>query len=343
MTEQDPTEVPDREPVSGARKGPGARLAVLYAAMVLFIVAVLSLDRPKGLLEVTLHGLRQVFFFGFAGLIALELTALVGRRWIRKRSLYYAVALVAVIAMAIGYELMAPGAAGEAPDPWRAMRNLLGAAAFLTLSGALDKGLRREHVWLRGWPRRALGLGSALVLAIVFHKMFIISTSYAGRAGAFPIVVDLTADWQEPFITVEHAELFVGKGPPAWERRAGRPVAVVLFDGTPGGGVTVDEPYKDWGGFDIMSIHLYSVAETPIEMTLRIDDRTRAPPPDERVERRLVVTPGANDFYIPLDNLQTTPSGRKMNMETVRRFGFYLAEEHAPVRIYMHHVRISEQ
>jgi hypothetical protein len=30
-------------------------------------------------------------------------------------------------------------------------------------------------------------------------------------------------------------------------------------------------------------------------------------------------------------------------METVRRFGFYLAEEHAPVRIYMHHVRISEQ
>lgn len=341
MTEQGPSEVPDRKPVPGVRRGPGARLAVLYTAVVLFIVAVLSTEQPKGLLEQTVYSLRQVFFFGFLALIVLELTALVGRRWIRKRSLYYAVAFAAAIAMAVAYELAAPGPEGA--SALRALRNGLGATAFLTLSGGLDKELRREHDWLRGWPRRMLTWGSVVVLVLVLHELFMIGAAYAGRAGSFPVVVDLTSDWQEPFIRLRDAELFRGKGPPEWERRAGRDVAVILFDGRSGGGVYVDEIYKDWTGFDMMSIHVYSVADGPVEVILRLDDRRGDPPPAERVERRLVVTPGANDFYIPLDNLQETPSGRQLSLGTVRRWAFYLAESGAPMRIYMHHVRIYEQ
>jgi hypothetical protein len=334
---QYPGEVPDRVPVSGARKGPGARLIVLYGAMALFLLAVFGLAKPRGLLEETLHELREVFFFGFASLVVLEMTALIGRRWIRKRSLYYAVAIVAVIAMVLAYELAVDS------DPERAITSLVGAFGFLALSASLDRGLKREHVWLRGRPRRVIGITAVLLIVAVLHELIPVVASYAGRTGAFPVVVDLASSWQEPFIEVEGAELFVGKGPDVWSRRAGRQVAVLMFDGSAGGGVTVQEPFKDWSGFAIMALHLYSTAPSPVRIVLRLDDRSREPPASERAEYVLRVVPGENDFFIPLEALAQTLSGRAMNMSRIRRFGLYLAEPAMPMRIYLHRIRVGEQ
>jgi hypothetical protein len=340
LNKPDPAEVPDRQPVSGARKGPGARLAVLYGAMVLFLLAVFGLEKPRGLLEVTLHDLREVFFFGFAALVILELTALLGRRWIRKRSLYYAVALVAVAGLVIGYEMLVEA---HPDDPWRGARSLVGAFAFLALSAGLDRALKREHAWLRGWPRRSVTIAAALLIVSVLNDLGPVMASYAGRSGAFPVVVDLASSWQEPFIEVSGAELFVGRGPEEWSRRAGRRVAVLMFDGSPGGGVTVEEPFKDWSGFDGINLHLFSTAPRPIRMILRLDDRSREPEPEERVAHGLQVMPGPNDFHVPLEAISTTPSGRTINLATVRRFGLYLGEPAEPFRIYLHRVRIAEQ
>lgn len=339
MNPQDPAEIPDRVPVSGARKGPGARLVVLYGAAVLFLLAVFGLARPRGLLEETLQELQEVFYFGFAGLVILELTALIGRRWIRKRSLYYAVALVAVLALVLGYELVV---AADPEQPLRGARSFVGAFGFLALSAALDRGLKREHGWLRGWPRRSLGIGGALLVVGVLHSLFPVLASYAGRAGAFPVVVDLASHWQEPFIEVHDAELFVGNGPDEWSRRAGRRVAVLLFDGEAEAGVTVHEPFKDWTGFSVMLINVYSTAPRPVRVVLRVEDRTREQPPEERVDYALRVMPGANDFFVPLEALSVTPSGRAMNMSSIRRLGLFLGEPTEPMRLYFHRIRISE-
>lgn len=325
--------------MQGTRKGPGARLVVLYGAMVLFLLAVFGLEKPRGLLELTLHDLREVFFFGFAGLVILELTALIGRRWIRKRSLYYAVAFVAVIALVSGYEVLVE------PDPeapMRGIRSFVGALGFLALSAALDRGLKREHAWLRGWPRRSIGVVATLMIVAVLEALIPVLVSYAGRAGAFPVVGDLASGWQEPFIEVDGAELFVGKGPEEWSRRAGRRVALLLLDGSPGGGVTIHEPFKDWSGFSMLTLNIFSTAPRPVRMVLRLEDRTREPPAEERVDYVLRVVPGANDFYIPLEALATTPSGRKINMSSIRRFGIYLGEPAEPLRVYFHRIRVSE-
>jgi hypothetical protein len=265
------------------------------------------------------------------------MTALIGRRWIRKRSLYYAVAIVAVIAMVLAYELAVDS------DPERAITSLVGAFGFLALSASLDRGLKREHVWLRGRPRRVIGITAVLLIVAVLHELIPVVASYAGRTGAFPVVVDLASSWQEPFIEVEGAELFVGKGPDVWSRRAGRQVAVLMFDGSAGGGVTVQEPFKDWSGFAIMALHLYSTAPSPVRIVLRLDDRSREPPASERAEYVLRVVPGENDFFIPLEALAQTLSGRAMNMSRIRRFGLYLAEPAMPMRIYLHRIRVGEQ
>lgn len=339
MIQPDPAAVSDRAPVSGARRGPGARLAVLYGAMVLCLLAVFGLAKPRGLLEGTLHDLREIFLFGFAALVILELTALLGRRWIRKRSLYYAVAGVATLALVLGYELVV---AGEQGQPLHGLRSLVGAFGFLAVSAALDRGLRREHAWLRGWPRRSIGIGGALLVAGVLQALGPVLASYAGRAGAFPVVVDLASTWQERFIEAQGAELFVGKGPEEWSRRAGRRVAVLLFDGEPGAGVSVREPFKDWSGFSVLVINVFSTAERPVNVVLRLEDRTREQPAAERVDFVLRVVPGANDLYIPLESLGTTPSGRKLNFSSIRRVGLFLGEPTEPMRIYFHRIRIAE-
>ena len=339
MSGQDSTEVPDRVPVAGTRKGPGARLIVLYGAVVLFLLAVFGLDKPRGLLEETLRDLRELFYFGFAGLVILELIALVGRRWIRKRSLYYAVAIIAVAALVAGYEWLMP----EDPEfPSRGIQSLIAAFGFLALSAAFDRGLKREHVWLRGWPRRMIGIAGALLIAGVLNPLGPVFASYAGRAGAFPVVVDLASSWQEPFIETQGAELFVGRGPEEWSRRAGRRVALLFFDGSPGGGVTVEEPFKDWSGFSVLKVNIYSTAQGPIRVNIRLEDRSRPQPPENRVEYALRVVPGANDFFIPLEALSVKSSGDRLNMSSIRRFGLYLAEPTDPLRLYFHRIRVSE-
>ncbi len=337
MAEESPTGVPDRVPVPGVRRGPAARRTVLYAATLLFLGAVLGLGTPKGLLEETLYQLRHALAFGFASLIVLELTALVGRRWIRKRSLYYAIALVVSIAAAAVFHLVRDG-------NWDLfVRDAAGIVGFLLISASLDKPLRREHYWLRGWPRRiAEALGLLLVVAVYF-PLISISLNYAGRAGAFPVVVDLAAEWQAPFIRVEHAELFSGKGPQAWPRRAGREVALILFDGTPGGGVEASEVYEDWTGFDILSLHVFSPLDEPVELSLRLSDRTPGQPPEQRMDWPLMIMPGANDFYLDIDDLRQTPSGRQMKLSTMRRVGLFLVEPREPFRLYVHYLRISRE
>ena len=340
MNPADPPQVPDHEPVRGSRRGPGARLMVLYGAIVLFLLALFGLAKPRGLLEETLRDLRHIFFFGFAALIILEMTALIGRRWIRKRSLYYAVAVISVLGMVFGYELFT----GTDPDfPARGVYSFLGAFGFLALSAALDRGLKREHTWLRGWPRRSIGILGALLVAGALHPLGPVLASYAGRAGAFPVVVDLASTWQEPFIEMQDAELFVGQGPDEWPRRAGRRVALLLPDGTPGSGVMVHEPFKDWSGFSVLMINMYSTASRPVSVNLRLEDSSRLLPPEERVDYLLRVTPGANDFYIPLDTLLTVPSGRAFRRDAVRRLGLFLAEPADPFRLYIHRIRIAEE
>ena len=328
--------IPDRQPVPGVRRGPGARRAVLYAATLLFFGALLGIESPSRLFEKALWDVRYVLIFGFGALIVLELTALLGRRWIRKRSLYYAIALVMTSAVVLVLRAFDGG-------PELAARDIIGLTGLLLLSASLDKPLRREHYWLRGWPRRVTEVLGLLMVLGTLYPLLVAGTYYAGRAGAFPIVVDLASDWQEPFIEVERAELFRGKGPDLWPRRAGRTVAVLFFDGTPGGGVTVSEPYRDWRDFDELSMHFYSKAKVPVQMTLRLSDRTPVQPREERVDWPLTVMPGANDFRLDIEALSRTPSGREMRMSTLRRFGLYLEEPTAPFLLYLHYVRISEK
>lgn len=305
------------------RKGPAARLVVLYVAAFMLVSIVLIADAPPKTNRFLsdLYRLRHVLFFGIGGLIVLELTALLGRRWIRKRSLYYLVAGFAVVCAGLALEFLYPLADGFSTD--RLLRNIFGGLAFLTLSAALDRPLRREHDWLRGRPRRLIGWTSVLVLVIVMQSLIPIAISYAGRSGAYPRVVDMTEAWQQRFIEPRDALLFVGMPPEGWESRNNRITAMILFDGSPGSGVMVHEPYTDWRGYNTLQVQIYSLLDEPTRVTLQVEDKRSEKPRGDRTDLPLQVRPGYNLYEIPMEQIRTGPRGRALRLHKIRRVGIF--------------------
>jgi hypothetical protein len=325
------------------RKGPAARLVVLYAAAFILASIVLIADAPPKTNQflAELYRLRHVLFFGIGGLIVLELTALVGRRWIRKRSLYYLVAGLSVACASLGLEILYPPAAGFSAE--RLVRNIFGGIAFLTLSAALDHPLRREHDWLRGRPRRLIGWTSAAVLTLVMQSLIPVAVSYAGRSGAYPRVVDMTEAWQQRFIEPRNALLFVGMPPESWESRNQRTTAMILFEATPDAGVMVQEPYSDWRGYNTLQLQIYSLLDAPKQVELRVEDKRTERSRGDRTDLILDVAPGYNLYEIPMGQIRSGPHGRDLRLNKIRRVGLFSPGSDAPFMLFLSDFRLVDR
>jgi len=327
------------------RRGPGARLAVLYLAAILLLVWALAVDERPTYNQFfgDLYELRYVVLLGFSGLLVLELTALLGRRWIRKRSLYYAVAGIFVVVIGLLIDNPHPISGGLDDDPGDAVRNIVGGIAFLTLSGALDAPLRREHAWLRGRPRQLLGWMSVLVLLVVLRSLIDVGLAYAGRHGRFPVLVDLTESWQQRFVDLDNALLFAGQPPPGWTSRNDRETAMVSFEGGHDARVTINEVYPDWDGFNTLRFQIFSDLSDPVMIALHIDDKRSNPPPGDRFDTQLVVQPGLNDYEIPYRDLQAGPTDRELRLDRMRRIGFVAPSRPENFRLFFSGVRLVER
>lgn len=337
------SDTPMREVRAGTmrRRGPGARLAVLYFAAAVLVAAFLVFeDRPRHhQMLAAVYGLRHVLLLGFGGLMVLELTALLGRRWIRKRSLYYLVTVLIVALAAVRIEFNHP--------PWelgRYLRNLAGGAAFLLLSAVFDRPLRREHDRLRGRPRQVLAWAALLMLVTVFRPLYPVALAYAGRSGDYPVIMDLTEDWQAPFVETRNAMVFIGAPPPGWPERRGRTTAMVSFERGPApSAVIVDEPYPDWRGFNTLRFQIFSDLEAPVILLLRIGDSREESAPGDRFETGLVVSPGLNDYEIPFRDIGDGPEDRSLDLSRIRRITLLSGEPPGQFRVFVSGMRLVER
>jgi hypothetical protein len=313
---------------------------VLYLAAILLTAAFIVFNQtPRHhQLLAGLHDLRHVLLLGFGGLMFLELTALLGRRWIRKRSLYYAVAGAIVLLAAVRIEF------NYLPwDTLRYLHNALGGLAFLLLSAVFDRPLRREHDWLRGPPRRAVFALAVLILALIFRPLGPVAMSYAGRSGSFPVVVVLTDDWQQRFVRMQDAMLFAGRPPPGWTQRKGRETAMISFEPVAGAGVTVSEVYGDWRTYNTLRFQIFSELPAQVELILRIDDHESDAPDGDRFEMPLVVNSGLNDYEIPHDRIRRGPEGRQLQLQRVRHVGLYSAGHPERFRLFFSSMRLVDR
>ncbi|MGD8977300.1 MAG: hypothetical protein PVG91_06815 [Gammaproteobacteria bacterium] len=333
-------EIPVLKAGTMRRKGPSARLLVLYLAAILLLAAFVTFDsRPEhNQFLGELYEFRHVLLLGFGGLMFLELTALLGRRWIRKRSLYYAAAGAIVLLASIRIEF--------SHLPWeteRLVRNFCGGVAFLLMSAAFDRPLRREHDRLRGRARKLLAGISALILLSILHPLAPVALAYAGRSGSFPVVVEFTENWQHTFATSRDAMLFTGPAPWEWESRRDKLTAMISFDPVAGAGVTASEVYPDWSGFNWIRFQVWSEDRQPRQLVLEIDDQKKSVEPDKRYRRMLQVRQGLNDFEIPLTEVRTGPEAGEMKMRKIRHIEISSPGATERFRLFFSDFRLVEQ
>jgi hypothetical protein len=285
------------------------------------------------------HGWRTAFdvghvpLFGLTSLLMLRLVR-VWRTGERPESADFLVALLATTVLSLVSETAQIGQPGRHASVGDAVNNLIGAVCFLGIVAAL-----RPRLW------RGLGadgpLAARLVFAVALLSLAIammplagMAWSYSMRRAALPVLADFSAGWQRPFLSVARSELERVRAPAAWPDQAGRRVALLTFRDAPWPGVTVREPWPDWSGFENLRFQVWSELEAPVEIVLRVDDGHRERPHSDRYNGSFIITPGLNDFTVPLQTIARGPRQREMDMADISQFILFSRRPDEPYQLY---------
>jgi hypothetical protein len=305
--------------------------ALGVAALMMFLV----LGRPPS----DAYGWRALFdlghvaLFGVTGLLMLRIVHVLRGR-ARRAGADFLIALLATAVLSLVSEaaqVLQPGRHASIGD---AVSNLTGAVCFIAIAASL-----RPEVW-KGLGRdgpvaaRLVLTGAVLALALAALPLAGAAWSYGMRAAAFPMLADLTKSWQRPFLGVGRSELARVAAPVAWSGMAGSQVARLTFLDAPWPGFTLREPYPDWSGYEALRFQVWSELETPVEIVLRVDDTHRRRAHQDRFNGSFIVTPGFNDFAVPLSTIARGPRGRTLDLSDIRQIVLFSRRPEEPFELY---------
>lgn len=320
-------------PYSGARRRLTA--AALPAAGVLALLLLLALGKlpDDSFLWRTVYDLGHVPLFGAIALLVL---------WIVRRVVapqageweQVMLALLATAVLSLVTEVAQIGQPGRDADVGDAIHNLTGAVCFVAIAAALRPGPWRAAGQAGLMASRLVLVGAVLALAIAFSPMASVAGAYTTRSAKVPVLAELGAEWQAPLTSVPDAHVDRVPAPRDWEGMQGRTVARVRFLDAPWPGIAIREPWPDWSGYDRLRFRVWSDLPGPVQLNVRIDDVIRTRAWKDRYDGSVIVTPGANDFSIPLATVREAPRDRTMDLSRVSQFFFFTSRPESPLELY---------
>lgn len=239
--------------------------------------------------------------------------------------------------------------AAQAVQPGRnanlgdALLNLTGALCFLAIAAALRPGMWRKLGHDGPLAARLVLVVATLGLVLVSLPLIGVAWSYSQRAAALPVLADLTQRWQKPFLNVGRSELAIVRAPAGWTDRAGTQVARLTFLDAPWPGFTVREPWPDWSGYDALRFQVWSDMEAPVEIVLRVDDTHRNRPHSDRFNGSFIVTPGMNDFTVPLATIASGPRDRQLDLADISQFVLFSRRPGEPFELYLSPIWLEQE
>lgn len=297
----------------------GRRLAVWSCSVVGLLALLEFLEPPsRSLAWVTFLDAGHAPLFGAIALAVLQilLATPLARR---SRALLYGLALLITIPIGALSELLQIGA-GRSRDPMDLLRDALGAGAFLLLASTRDPhALFKSDV---GAGRRALCCGVALgALLLAFAPLIGVAHAYAKRAAAFPTLWDFEGTWETHFVQAHHARIESITLP----RSDGGSAAAARITFEPAGFAALKllEPYPDWTSWQTLRLVAQSELDRPIELVLRVHDRSHDGRYADRFNRNLIFLPGVNEFAIPLSDLRRAPDDREMDLSAIEGLSLF--------------------
>jgi len=117
--------------------------------------------------------------------------------------------------------------------------------------------------------------------------------------------------------------------------------ADLLFGNYPG--ISMDYLTNNWRGYSSMSFEVFLEGTTPLDMTVRINDRTHNDEFNDRFNKRVQLLPGENHICIQLDEVRKAPLGREMDMSAITNICIFACNLKTPRTVYFDNFRLKNR
>jgi len=207
-------------------------------------------------------------------------------------------------------------------------RDVVGIFAGLCLvaSGAAKKVSNQMYRFL------SLAMAVALIL-FAMAPLMQLSMHYIQRNSAFPVVIDLGANWSESFIVYNHAELLHGDDQGNIGRYGKDKLHQVLFGPGRFPGVSIREPVADWSSYRLLKFSVVSNVEGDVVLVLRIHDKQHNQDYSDRFNQALIVHPGVNDYAFALASISEGPEARELDLSQIAGIILFLSRQSLPAKL----------
>jgi hypothetical protein len=212
------------------------------------------------------------------------------------------------LAIAIATEL-AQSLTGRGFGYLDVLRDLAGIVIAAVLYVLLDRTAAGTRLVTRPVIRSLLLLLLVSLLFISCYPLGTLVRDYIGRNKAFPVIMDLRADWADTFIKLQDAL-------PAPDACSPGMTGLDLLPASYPG-VSVTEPVPDWRSYRQLVFTLHNASAAPVSLVIRVHDRLHDQSFSDRYNRTLTVNPGLNRYTIPVDEIRDGPAERSLELARV--------------------------
>jgi hypothetical protein len=258
--------------------------------------------------SVAIHDFGHVVVFGLVAALLAFALSIRSRETLLRRLATTCLAAIAAVSLGAVVEL-AQAASGGNGDPWDIVRDGGGALSVALLLIAWDPALSIR-------ASAVIGTVAASTL-IAFASPILVALQDEARARTqFPVLASFESTSELSRFLFQQGSrprivpITDGQG------RAASGVQLHLPPGSyPGFGLSYFP--RDWRGMRALRLLIANPEPTPVELTVRIDDKQYGVAFHDRFNQAFHIQPGTNQIEIPLQDVLTAPRERQFNLERV--------------------------
>lgn len=258
--------------------------------------------------------------------------------WRTPFKLYTATFSISLL-IAVTIELMQLITHGDA-NKMDIVRDLAGIVVGLGLYASIDPELQTYGAKTGKRMRIGVVTLSFFVFTVSMFPLSFLSASYVQRGNAFPVVVDLTMNWMQPFLRLKNASIILSEGK---KTKIDDEVLFTRVEFKHGNypGISIIETFPDWSAYKALTITVYSKLSQPFNLVLRIHDDQHNYAYSDRFNTTLTINNGTNHFNILLEDIKKAPASREMNMMRIKEITLFSAQPVEILYFYLGKMRLK--
>lgn len=174
-------------------------------------------------------------------------------------------------------------------------------------------------------PSRALQALAAFGLLLGLLPLGRTMLAYHERDARLPVVLDANVAASLAFARVgsdvrEPSVLHVAPVPARWASKDSELALRIRLDRGDWPGLSIGEPAPDWHGHRALALDLVNPQPRAMSINLRVDDEQSGNDESRRHDEDLKIAARSRQIVeVPLDRISITPSGRKLDLSSIRQ------------------------